>query len=502
MDPINTNPIIPPTTPPPVSPNQPQVKASYSNEIVPSQGTPEYIQAQKLASQVPVPTPAVLTPTKDTTTTVSEPYKVKENTIQSQMQQNQDAMTTATTNFNNTVTGIMNGSVPLTPFQQSFIDSTKSSFQNIIKAQEIANKNFIGGTTVAQEARGLSRYSPEIAVGNIFAATTEANQKIADLNTKMNLNLSQIQQGFQEGNYKMVKDSYTELQNSQKERQATLEKMYTIVQNQEKEAVKKVQDQTVADINSTLLSSSISEEEKKKRISNLISSGNLTSEQIKEVQATIRQVNQDDITNKLNSDKFSWQQKQDIIDNAIKKGDLDLKQAQLALDRAKAGLDPTGKPIKAKSDLLSTVGLIDTILNNPNLSSVTGLKSPGGTKIPWSDKTVGSLYGSDTVEVSNQLNQLISLLSLENRQKLKGSGAISDFESKTLEKAASSFSTGLSDVAAVRQLHQIKGALSTAAGLKASVKIQDPKTGEFNIISSNREGIDKAIEDGLLVEYQ
>jgi hypothetical protein len=92
-------------------------------------------------------------------------------------------------------------------------------------------------------------------------------------------------------------------------------------------------------------------------------------------------------------------------------------------------------------------------------------------------------------------------LSLENRQKLKGQGAVSDFEGKMLAKAASSLTPALSDKDAVKELQKIRGIFSTAAGFTATVKITAPN-GDSQVVEADRNGINQAIIDGLTVEYQ
>lgn len=148
------------------------------------------------------------------------------------------------------------------------------------------------------------------------------------------------------------------------------------------------------------------------------------------------------------------------------------------------------KDISQNSDLLSAYSLANDILGS-DFSSVVGV--PGLSKF---------VPGSKAQYVKNQIDQLKGFLSLENRTKLKGSGAISDFESRTLEKAASALGTNLSEKDFARELSKIKGVLGTSAGLNASVLITNPKTGESQLISANRQGINSAITDGMIVEYQ
>jgi len=147
--------------------------------------------------------------------------------------------------------------------------------------------------------------------------------------------------------------------------------------------------------------------------------------------------------------------------------------------------------VKGKSDATSGLALTNEILNSPYLDQVFGLKNP---LTYWTS-------GSNEQLVKSQRDQLVAMLSLENRSKLKGSGAISDFEARTLEKAASALNKSLSDRDARRVLKQIKGAFATSAGLEADVKVTSP-SGEVISATATRDEINQLIAEGNTVEYQ
>ena len=80
-------------------------------------------------------------------------------------------------------------------------------------------------------------------------------------------------------------------------------------------------------------------------------------------------------------------------------------------------------------------GMIDLIdkLSGGDIGAITGIVKTG-----WVPGSQGAL-------TKNYFDQLKGMLSLENRAKMKGSGAISDFEAKTLDRAASALGTNLSE---------------------------------------------------------
>lgn len=195
---------------------------------------------------------------------------------------------------------------------------------------------------------------------------------------------------------------------------------------------------------------------------------------------------------KLAQEKFANEiQKQQL---AISRGNLDVSRAELALKKGKQDAElAAASPTAKASEALSFVSTIDELLNSGQLDNVVGINRLNpfnyvpGTKVQYA---------------KNQFNQIKGELSLENRQKLKGSGAISDFEFKILGQASSALGTNLSNADALKELKKIRGVFSTAAGLPSKVKIIDPSSGKSVVVEATRETINKALIDGANVEYQ
>ena len=143
------------------------------------------------------------------------------------------------------------------------------------------------------------------------------------------------------------------------------------------------------------------------------------------------------------------------------------------------------------SAALDNYSLVNELLKNPALGQITGLQNPFTVFTP----------GTQAQTAKNVYSQVKSILSLENRKQLKGSGAISDFEALTLEKASSALGRNLSDAEFKKQLSKIKGAFATSAGLEADVKVTNPETGETISSTASRAEIDQLISEGNTVEY-
>lgn len=111
------------------------------------------------------------------------------------------------------------------------------------------------------------------------------------------------------------------------------------------------------------------------------------------------------------------------------------------------GLAETPKKQSQTSE--TALGLVNELLGM-NTNAITGIPS------------ISSLFpGSQAQLTKNTYDQLKGILSLENRQLLKGSGAISDYEFKVLEKASSKLGTNLSNADFKKVLTDLKKDLST-----------------------------------------
>lgn len=119
---------------------------------------------------------------------------------------------------------IANGTYPLTPTQQAQVDGLKAQFQELLKQQEIANKNFTGGTTVAQNLYGIG--NTIMGIGAIKDSVVQGVAKIADLQVKMTSAVAQMTDAFQSENMSNLKSSYDAYHAASKELQTAIDKAH------------------------------------------------------------------------------------------------------------------------------------------------------------------------------------------------------------------------------------------------------------------------------------
>ena len=138
--------------------------------------------------------------------------------------------------------------------------------------------------------------------------------------------------------------------------------------------------------------------------------------------------------------------------------------------------NPAGFETKIGADAQGKSGgkvlqVVNNVLNG-NIGAITGWLKTG-----W-------IPGSAGAQTKNDFENLKSMLSLEGRQQLKGSGAISDFEAGMLEKAASlGLGTNLSEDQFRAKLNQFKQELEAGSQNQGvTMNVRQKATGQTGTI--------------------
>lgn len=137
---------------------------------------------------------------------------------------------------------------------------------------------------------------------------------------------------------------------------------------------------------------------------------------------------------------------------SVQKGIITIAQIPAAQRSAVAAeLSQAGQSSPKSVELQNSLSLVDTMLQDEEaLKSISGW---WGWRLPLT-----GLFSNQLA--ANQFDQLKGILSLWEREKLKGSGAISDFESKMLAQAASALGRNLSEEDFKAELEKIRDILS------------------------------------------
>lgn len=139
------------------------------------------------------------------------------------------------------------------------------------------------------------------------------------------------------------------------------------------------------------------------------------------------------------------------------------------------------------------VGNINALLASPDIKYATGIT---GAMPSW------MTYGSSAFTIKKQADQIKNMISLKNRQQLKGQGQVSDFEGRMLASAATTLSSGLTPEAFSTELKKVRGITQLMNGQTINVKIKDPSTGDFIMSTIDEKALEQAINDGAVIEYQ
>lgn len=172
-----------------------------------------------------------------------------------------------------------------------------------------------------------------------------------------------------------------------------------------------------------------------------------------------------------------------------------LDQQKLALDRYKANLAASSQSSadQQKAELAGqSINLVNSLLGG-NFKSITGNALFGQNPLRF--------FGANAKEI-NEFNTLKAQLALGARSLLKGSGAISDYESRILNQSTSILGRNLKDADFEQALKDIRGVLKTNSGQTTEVIVTDPKTGQSKEGSLSGTDIYDASSQGYIVKYK
>lgn len=355
---------------------------------------------------------------------------------------NTTKLETAYNDFKNSIAGIQNGTIPLSADQQAQIDATKAIFEQARQAQLIANQNFTAGTTQAGIVRGLQRYSPLIALGEIQASINAGIQQITKIDADMTKAVSDLRLSFVTQNLKLAKDAYDEYKDLVTAKNDEINKLADAAQQHLDKVVDQNQKQQEIDakakqdaFDNKMKSDQFTLDEKKEAWKEIMDDKNFTEEQKKN--ATDKWYKEQDIAIKKagqilsdNTAAQSWVT--NIINGTAKLSDVpkNLKDA-VSLGLANAAPNKQSEILKTTQESLQS--LQDMVDQNKGFTGAVGFKGIIGTPL-------GPIAGTASANFAAKAGQAINDVVLPNLNLLKGLGRVTQTEFNTLKDAL----TGLS----------------------------------------------------------
>ncbi len=144
----------------------------------------------------------------------------------------------------------------------------------------------------------------------------------------------------------------------------------------------------------------------------------------------------------------------------------------------------------ATAGTLDDINTLNLMLQNPDLGHISG----------FFGQALGGIFGQ-AKDAKTKFNQIAGALQLAKAGNIKGQGAVSDYERTVLKDASVVANRGQSDQDFRNALIKIRGAMMTASGLEAPVRITDPETGQSEVQSLNSMEIADFIKDGAIIVY-
>jgi len=216
---------------------------------VQNQGQPGYdVFGNPVAPSTPQPTtPSTPTPEKPTDQQNIDTKQAEAETLsQKRLQAAEEA--------NTQMTGIQNGSIPLSAGENAQIEGLKQQFNQLIEQQKLTNTGATGTANIRGYQQGAAEYDANFQTNIISSVISAGANKVADLNVKLASAVATLTQALKDNKIKGIKDAYTVLDDARKERQTAIQKTVDDVQKKIKEAqdLKQKQDEAEAKVEAEL----------------------------------------------------------------------------------------------------------------------------------------------------------------------------------------------------------------------------------------------------------
>ncbi len=199
--PVVATPPVTPAVTPPVVPTTP-VTQPATNPTTPSTQQTDFTQATHFTPTDTTPTTTTLADQAD-----RDALKQAQQQYQTQAKQVQD-----------TITGIQNGSMPLSTGENAQLDGLKSQFQTLIDQQTQDNASLKIGRSMLDARMGIMQYQPGTYLNDIHKVVSDGITKVAALQTQEASAVAQLTQSLKDNDIKAVQDSWSAYQAASKER--------------------------------------------------------------------------------------------------------------------------------------------------------------------------------------------------------------------------------------------------------------------------------------------
>lgn len=184
-------------------------------------------------------TPASTIPTSTSTTTPTTPVPLtgtsngttgtdpgsptlSDQTDRTALTQAQSDLQTASKKFQDTITGVQNGSIPLNAGEQAQVDALNGQYQKLIDDQKEQNDRTVRSQNMLDFREGRTQYMPMEHIETINEITEEGAAKVMALAVQQAGKVAELTQALKDKDIKTIKDAYDALTVANKDRQDAL----------------------------------------------------------------------------------------------------------------------------------------------------------------------------------------------------------------------------------------------------------------------------------------
>jgi len=159
-----------------------------------------------------------------TTTTPAAPTPADQ--VNAQLQSVNDALDSATAQYQSSIRAIQNGTFALSPADQATLSAIQSSIDQSVANQKLINQNMAGAVTEAGIRNGLQRYAPEVNAGLIGAQLSAGAAAIAKIESDGQQQLATAQQAIETKDMTLLNDSMNAFRATMQAKSQTIQQMY------------------------------------------------------------------------------------------------------------------------------------------------------------------------------------------------------------------------------------------------------------------------------------
>lgn len=388
--------------------------------------------------------------TKQTTTTpggVPSTGDPVSDYILGQMQTNQQALDMASATHQQQLSQILNGTFPLTADQQAQVAGLKGQLDTLRQQQEKANADSVRATKILGIRSGRYQYQPGAQNTEVTNAIDDGITKLRDFDIQAASAVASLKKGFLDDDYKVINQSYEDLQGAITAKNTTLTQMQTVVKNATDMATARLNQQKAElDIQETLVNnvaqSALSAVLKADGTLDLDMLQQIADEQgidPNTLYGAVQKAQKDEIVFQQAESKFASDQLQAGATLGLTQANTQKAYADIAKTKA-----DTAKTVAETGGGAGVGGSSTALRQQPNYNTLTAkqktqadslnnlVRAMGEYKTYLDDhtgSTGGNLFGGDSAVLETKLNSIIFAAA-----QAEGTGALQAADRAVIEK--------------------------------------------------------------------